>query len=116
MTLRRVLGIAGITLAVLIAYPLIRAWLFERRQAQAFAALELGESRDLVVKLAGEPTYTTDGTRWVEPEHPRSQSELIPGCIEEFWYYNGIPYLPSKWSYCFAENGLLVHKYHWVLW
>jgi hypothetical protein len=103
-------------LVAFIAYPVLRVWRFERHQAQAFAALELGASRDIVAHLAGQPTYTTDGTRWVEPDHARSESELIPGCVEEFWYYHGITLFPSKWSYCFAENGALVHKYHWVLW
>ena len=102
-------------LALLATYPL-RAWWFERKQAQAFAALDLGASRELVVQIAGVPNYVTDGTRWVEPEQARSESELIPGCVEEFWYYHGLRYVPSKWSYCFSADGTLVHKYHWVLW
>jgi hypothetical protein len=116
MSCRRVLSIGAAVLVALAAYPLVRAWLFERHQSRAFTALSIGVSREAVLQLAGQPTYTTDGSRWVEPEHPRSQSELIQGCVEEFWYYHGVSLFPSKWSYCFSDGGNLVHKYHWVSW
>jgi len=63
-------------LVVFVAYPVLRAWRFERHQAQAFIELELGASRDSLVELAGQPTYTADRTRWVEPAHAHSKSEL----------------------------------------
>ena len=99
-----------------VATVIVRVVLFENRQAHAFESLDLGSERDSVVAVAGDPSYITDGTRWVEPAYPRAESELVPGCVEELWYERSLPLVPSKWSYCFSEDGRLVHKYHWVSW
>ncbi len=89
---------------------------FEYRQESAYALMSVGDSRQKLIENAGEPTYVTDGTRWVEPQHKRAESEVIPGCRRELWYRAKYLPIPSKWSYCFDEQERLLQKYHWVSW
>ena len=60
--------------------------------------------------------YETDGTKWVEPQYEKPKSVMTPGCKREFWYKARLSPIPSKWSYCFDDNGKLLDKYHWVSW
>ena len=76
----------------------------------------VGNAESKLIILAGTPTYTTDGTRWVDLQMPKSVDEIVPGCKREHWYYSGIILIPSKWSFCFDADDKLVDKYHWVSW
>jgi hypothetical protein len=81
------------------------SWLSSKYGA-AFEQATLGSSEATVRILAGDPSYITDGTRWVEPRHVRSTSEL--------WYE--VPWVVQKFSFCFDSSGSLIHKYNWVSW
>ena len=89
---------------------------FENRLALAFESVAIGNAESKLIDVAGAPSYTTDGTRWVEPHWPKSEEQMVPGCKTEYWYYSGIFLVPSKWSFCFDEDDKLVDKYHWVSW
>jgi len=107
------------TIAVLLtalAAPLLYQQSFDRKHAEIFDRIPVGSSRQDLLHMAGSPSYITDGTRWVEPEYEKSPAQLVPGCVEEYWYDSGIPFIPSRWAYCFDERGVLLDKYHWQLW
>ena len=98
------------------AAPLLYQERFDRRQAEVFASTKIGSSKAALEAKAGLPTYVTDGTRWVEPDYEKSPDQLVPGCVEEYWYDSWVILIPSRWSYCFDNRGLLVDKYHWFSW
>lgn len=81
----------------------------------AYASVPLGGTEADVRRIAGEPSWVTDGTRGVEPEHPKSASELVPGCVKELWYAMPWPQ-PLRFSFCFDKAGVLVDKYNWMSW
>ena len=114
---RLLLLVASLGLVALaVALPLVYQQRYDRRHAAIFEQMSLGSSRAKLEQLAGEPTYITDGTRWVEPEYERPASQVVPGCATEFWFHSWVTIIPSRWSYCFDDENRLVDKYHWVSW
>lgn len=83
---------------------------------KAMQELSLGRSYQDLLAMAGPPSYETDGSKWVEPEHEKSLDQLIEGCERELWYENWRGLMPSKFSFCFDSEGKLIHKYHWSSW
>lgn len=83
---------------------------------KAFVGLSVGSHYNDLLKVAGKPSYITDGTLWVEPEHKKTQDQIIENCIKEAWYETGFYFFPSKYSFCYDLNNTLLHKYHWSSW
>jgi hypothetical protein len=100
-------GLAVLTLAY-------NQWLHSKYR-EAYGSVPLGAAEVEVTTIAGEPSWVTDGTRWVEPGSAKDASELVPGCVKELWYAMPWPQ-PLRYSFCFDTNGALVHKYNWVSW
>ena len=88
----------------------------EANLAKSYGKIQLGDSVQKLIDLAGDPNYETDGTKWVEPQHTKSENELIEGCKRELWYKVKYNPMPEKWSYCFDVNEKLIHEEHWVSW
>lgn len=82
----------------------------------AMINLPIGSSYTELIDLAGSPNYETDGALWVEPEHKKSANQIIKGCVKEVWYEYWTKFIPSKYSFCFDSNNILLHKYHWSSW
>jgi hypothetical protein len=101
---------------VSLAVPFLYQNRYDERNLKVQAQAQLGWTREQVEHLAGEPSYVTDGTRWVDPAYARSGSELIPGCVTEYWYRSWVIFIPSRYSYCFNSDGHLIHKFHWFSW
>jgi len=104
---------------IAVAAPVLVAayvlWLGSRYD-NAYEAASLGLATEANVRdVAGDPSYITDGTRWVEPAYAKTADELVPGCVKELWYAMPWP-LPHRTSFCFDRNGVLIHKYNWVSW
>ena len=78
--------------------------------------LPLGSTYEDLLAIAGTPSYETDGTLWVEPEHKKSPDDIIVGCTREVWYEYWLKFIPDKFSFCFSSDGILLHKYHWSSW
>ena len=98
------LGIVAIAAAT-VTY---RSWL-RIRYVGAFERIPAGATETELLRLAGPPSYTTDGT--VDPNgSPRS----IRGCAKELWY--DVPWAIQKLSFCFNTSGALIYKYNWVSW
>jgi hypothetical protein len=113
------IGLLLCTLALIAgacAIPFVHQERFDRKHAAIFDSTEIGSSKTDLEARAGLPTYKTDGTRWVEPQHEKSADQLVPGCVEEYWYHSWVVFIPSRWAYCFDKNGAIVGKYHWVSW
>jgi hypothetical protein len=107
-----VVGTAGVAAVGTAGYL---AWRDEVH-ARASASLPLASSQDDLLRALGEPSWTTDGTRGVEPGFAKGPSQLVDGCVEELWYDTGAAVMPSRWSYCFDASGSLIQKYHWLSW
>ena len=103
------LAVALVVLALAYNY-----WLGSK-YGDAYSTVSLGASEMDVRRIAGEPSWVTDGTRWVEPQHAKDASELVPGCVKELWYAMPWPQ-PVRFSFCFDKSGALVHKYNRVSW
>ena len=88
-------------------------WQSAQRNA-AFDAMALGVSTAYVAAAVGSPPRVTDGTEWVESGYKRSASELIPGCVREYWYSSFL--FPEKLSFCFNSSRKLIHKYRYTSW
>ncbi len=84
--------------------------------SKAMETLPLGSSYEDLLSLAGSPDYETDGTLWVEPKYKKSPDQIIRGCVKEVWYESWLKFIPSKLSFCFDADNMLVHKYHWSSW
>ena len=54
-------------------------------------------------RLAGLPSYVTDGTRWAESRFPKTESQLAKGCVRELRYAMPWP-TPQRYSYCFDKS------------
>jgi len=105
------LGVVGVATLSAVLYFF---WL-DSIHTHAFDAMAVGDSEANLRRLAGSPSYVTDGTRWVEPQFPKADSQLVKGCVRELWYAAPWP-IPQRYSYCFDKNGSLIHKYNWVSW
>ncbi len=115
MKISKLKSIAAICIGFLIF--LFVYWnMVEANLAKSYGKLQLGDSVQKLIDLAGDPNYETDGTKWVEPQHTKSENELIEGCKRELWYKVKYNPMPEKWSYCFDVNEKLIHKEHWVSW
>jgi hypothetical protein len=110
------LGATLCLIAALCTAPFVHHSRWERRHLDAHLRVAAGTTRQALEALAGPPSYVTDGTRWVEPGFRKSDAQLVPGCVEELWYHSGIPFIPSRFSYCFSSDGHLLEKVHWVSW
>ncbi len=100
-----------VTVAIVVAVVYV-FWL-DSKYVRAFERTALGSTENELRAVAGAPSWVTDGTRWVGGEYPKSADELVPGCVKELWYRT----LPlRRFSYCFDQNGILLHKYNWVSW
>ena len=104
-----VLGVLGVAVLSALVYFF---WL-DSSYTHAFNAIVIGGSEADLRKLAGSPSYVTDGTRWVEPQFPKTESQLVKGCVKELWYAMPWP-IPQRYSYCFDKSGALLDKYNWV--
>ena len=89
---------------------------FNKNPNDAIKYLSLGSTYSELIKMAGKPSYETDGSLWVEPEHKKLDNELINGCVKEAWYETWLSFIPSKYSFCFNDKDRLIHKYHWQSW
>jgi hypothetical protein len=105
----------GVLLGVAILSAVLYFFWLDWTYAHAFSVMVVGSSEADIRKLAGSPSYVTDGTRWVEPRFPKDESQLVKGCVKELWYAMPWP-IPQRYSYCFDKSGALVHKYNWVSW
>jgi hypothetical protein len=108
----KLVGAGFLCLLVLLGYGF---W-YDKQQSTADDRIQVGATKDAVLRLAGSPAYITDGTRWVEPAYEKPESARVPGCVLEYWYKPRVAVFPSRWSYCFDAHDHLVDKYHWVLW
>ncbi len=86
----------------------------ENSWAVGFEEVKLGATEKEVISVVGKPQRITDGTVWVEPGYKKSDSELVRGCVKEYWY--NVFYFPVAYSFCFNKRLELIHKYNWVLW
>jgi hypothetical protein len=108
-------GLAGAL--VLSVLALAAYWyIYAVNQTEAYDQAQLGMRLEQVIELTGQPRYTTDGSRWVEPQYSRAAPDETPGCSHELWYQAWASLFPLKWSYCFNSSGELIHKYHWASW
>ena len=89
---------------------------FEDRHSSAAEHLPPGSPRADLLRLVGAPSYTTDGSRWVEPDRAKDPSSRDSNCREEYWYESGVPLIASKWSYCFDDSERLLSSFHWFSW
>jgi hypothetical protein len=80
----------------------------------AFDSIAIGSPAAQVIVEIGNPPRVTNGTEWVEEGFKRSASELIPGCVKEYWYASFL--YPERLSFCFDSNQNLIHKYRYLLW
>jgi len=90
-------------------------WWLSSRYGSAFERTAVGAAEGDLRAVAGPPSYETDGTRWIEPQHEKSPDQIVPGCVKELWYAMPWP-LSQQFSFCFDRNGMLLHKYNWVSW
>ena len=102
--------VAGVV-AVVVAY----VWSLQSRYGDAFERTSLGATEADLRTAAGSPSYETNGTRSVEPGYAKPPDQHVPGCVKELWYAMPWP-MPHRFSYCFDQHGVLVHKYNWVSW
>jgi hypothetical protein len=107
----RLVGLAILTLSA----GLICFFMWQSSQRyDAFESVALGASEAAVVAALGDPPRVTDGSEWVEAGYKRSEGELIPGCVREYWY--SAFFYPEKLSLCFDSSGVLIHKYRYTSW
>jgi len=83
---------------------------------RALVDLPIGSTYAKLLSVAGKPSYVTDGTLWVEPEYKKEDNQIIKGCVKEAWYESFVKIIPSKYSFCFDANDIMLNKYHWVSW
>jgi hypothetical protein len=95
---------------LILVFPLLSWFLWNL----FFYPIHLGATEEQVRKRFGVPERITDCTEWVERGFKKSQDQIVPGCVKEFWYY-GTP-LPAATSYSFDENGKLIDSYFWSSW
>ncbi|MBN1009200.1 hypothetical protein [Amphritea pacifica] len=88
----------------------------KKTPSEAMEVLKIGSSYSELLDIAGEPSYETDGTAWVEPDFKKTEDQIIPGCVKEVWYESKVKIAPSKFSFCFDSEEKLIHKYHWTSW
>jgi hypothetical protein len=103
--------------AVLALLAIAFVWAANDRYAgpsQAYESLPLGTSEGDLAKVAGFSPRITDGSEWVEAGVRRTPSELIPGCVREYWY--NYFFLPDAVSFCFDRHGKLIHKGRYSSW
>ncbi len=84
--------------------------------SKVMKSLDLGSSYNDVIKIAGSPSYETDGSRWVEPQYTKTKSQMVEGCIKELWYEAWPSFIPEKYAFCFDSNNILVGKVFWKSW
>ena len=78
-----------------------------RRYERNFPRVIVGQSREEVWSMLGQPSNVTDGSI-SEYGSPRLKSELRRDVVEEDWYY--CAYAPRVWSVSFDSRGKVVDK------
>ena len=111
---RTSLAVSGIVGAVALPAVVYVFWL-DSSYTHAFDVMAIGGSEADLRKLAGSPSYVTDGTRWVEPQFPKAEAQLVKRCVKELWYAMPWP-IPQRYAYCFDKSGVLLDKYNWMSW
>ena len=77
-----------------------------------YESVQMGASEQEVITRVGKPPRVTDGSEWVVPGYKKGSSELVPGCVREYWYPAFLT--PEQYSFCFSAEAKLIKKYHWV--
>lgn len=84
---------------VLLAGP-VRCTVRAHRFKVGYEAVQVGDSKDEVIKLLGQPAEISPCF------HPSSESELERICADEFWYYSFL----ERWGISFAKDERVIHK------
>lgn len=113
VAVRRVRYAGLVVLVSSVGFLCFFIWQFSHRST-AFESIALGASEATVVAALGAPPRVTDGSEWVEPGYPRTEAELIPGCVREYWYASFL--FPEKLSLCFDSDHVLIHKNRHTSW
>jgi predicted membrane metal-binding protein len=79
------------------------------RWEDAFKRLAIGASEQEIVVAMGLAPRITDCTEQIIPGYKKSKSQLIPGCVKEYWYRAFL--WPEQLSYSFNAQGKLIDKY-----
>ena len=90
----------ALLLALLVGLGFLTGWYVRlRRFEAAFIRVQVGDSKDQVIKQLGQPGEVSPCF------HPREESELQRNCAEEFWYYSFL----ERWGISFDKDGKVIH-------
>lgn len=95
----KALLLALIVSVALMAYP-VRWYVRSHRFESAFDAVQVGDSKDEVIKQCGQPDENSPCF------HPSAESELQRICADEFWYYSFL----ERWGISFDKQGKVIAK------
>lgn len=95
----KALLLAFIVIVALLAYP-VRWSVRSHRFKSAFDTVQVGDSKDEVIKQFGQPDEIAPCF------HPRHETELDRMCAEEFWYYAFL----ERWGISFDKQGKVIYK------
>ena len=94
----------ALVLALLVSIALLAGpvrWTVRAHRFKAgFLAVQVGDSKDEVIKQLGQPGEITPCF------HPSSESELERKCSDEFWYYSFL----ERWGISFDKDERVIHK------
>jgi hypothetical protein len=100
-----VIAATGVAILVWAGWSIVRA----NTLTKNFERINIGDSRDWVVKLLGRP-------RSIEKcGEPFGNPGGVPGCKEDYLYAS--PYAPlisEYWSVSFDNGGRVVDKFHYL--
>lgn len=80
-------------------------------RARAFDSIRIGDTKELVLKLFGEPSvYEKKG----EPYLRYSSIACSAPCAQRLWYENFMALGIEAWSVDVGLDNKVVHKAHWI--
>jgi len=97
-------------LALIVSIVLFFGWRSHQFE-KGYNKIEAGFSQQQIQELLGSPAQITDCAT-TYGGFQRVESEAIPGCVEEYWYYSAV--FPEAWSVSFDKEKRVIHKYHWA--
>lgn len=85
--------------------------LVSERKASAFAIINVGDTRDMVISQFGMPSHIErQGILFARYASHQCQNP----CVERLWFENRLSIDTEAWSVEFGKNNQVIKKSYWV--
>ena len=103
----KLLRILGLTMAAILGFAVfgltLRSYVEKRVNESNYSRIQVGDSKQELVKLYGEPDEITDCSDFKKP----SYIEVVRReCVEVYWYRAFL----EQWVFFLDKDGKVVHK------